>query len=145
MGLRLSEAEAKKLGVQLDSNKSVKPKRVNGMSLRSAAGKAAGSPQDKLQLACKNKWGERCEIEYKCDIPGRKFRLDVAFPDAKLCVELDGWEWHGKHKSDFHRDRERQNLLTLNGWRILRFTAKQVNNNATFYEVLEQIQTALSL
>lgn len=67
--------------------------------------------------------------EFANAVPGRKYRLDIAVPGARLAVEVDGWEWHGKHKGDFTRDRERQNLLTLNGWRILRFTAGQIRKD----------------
>lgn len=67
--------------------------------------------------------------EYAGAVPGRRFKLDIAFPDQKCVLEIDGWEWHGKHKGDFQRDRERQNLLTIHGWRILRFTAKDVRGN----------------
>lgn len=69
------------------------------------------------------------ELEYKDAVPGRRFRLDIAFPDARLCCEVDGWEWHGKHKNDFQKDRERQNLLVLNGWRVLRFTALDIRRD----------------
>lgn len=72
---------------------------------------------------------EGAEREFESAVPGRKYRLDIAIPDAKLAIEVDGWEWHGKHKGDFTRDRERQNLLTLHGWRILRFTAGQIRRD----------------
>lgn len=64
--------------------------------------------------------------EFAEAVPGRRFRIDIAFPDIKLAIEVDGWQWHGKHKNDFKKDRERQNLLTLHGWRILRFTAGDI-------------------
>lgn len=67
--------------------------------------------------------------EFENAVPGRKYRLDIAIPSAQLAIEVDGWEWHGKHKGDFQRDRERQNLLTLNGWRILRFTAGKIRRD----------------
>lgn len=69
------------------------------------------------------------EREFENAVPGRKYRLDIAVPAARLAVEVDGWEWHGKHKGDFTRDRERQNLLTIHGWRILRFTAGQIRKD----------------
>jgi hypothetical protein len=28
---------------------------------------------------------------------GRQYRLDMALPDHFLGIELDGWEFHGKH------------------------------------------------
>lgn len=64
--------------------------------------------------------------EYGGAVPGRKFRLDCAIPAIRLGIELDGWEWHGRHLNDFKRDRERDRLLTLEGWRLLRFTASEV-------------------
>jgi len=67
--------------------------------------------------------------EFKDAVPGRKYRIDIALPDIKLAIEVDGWEWHGKHKGDFTRDRARQNLLTENGWHILRFTAGQIRKD----------------
>ena len=44
-------------------------------------------------------------------------------------------------KDKFQRDRERQNLLTLHGWRILRFTAKDVKSRLT--ESLDMIRQCL--
>jgi very-short-patch-repair endonuclease len=69
------------------------------------------------------------EREFTNAVPGRRFRIDIALPASRLAIEVDGWEWHGKHKGDFTRDRERQNLLTLHGWRILRFTAGQIRKD----------------
>lgn len=87
------------------------------------------TPHDMLWDAVEARWQGLARREHPNAVPGRKFRLDIAFPDIKLAIELDGWEWHGKHKGDFTRDRERQNLLCLNGWRILRFTAGMVRKD----------------
>jgi very-short-patch-repair endonuclease len=47
--------------------------------------------------------------------------VDVAFPDWKLAIEVDGWAYH--HDVDrFRRDRQRQNSLVSLGWTVLRFT-----------------------
>ena len=89
---------------------------------------AGPTPHDMLWNAVSASLGG-VEREFENAVPGRRFRLDIAVPEARLAVEVDGWEWHGKHKGDFTRDRERQNLLTLNGWRILRFTAGQIRKN----------------
>lgn len=78
--------------------------------------------------------------EYPDVVPGRKFRIDIALPEIRLAIEVDGWEWHGKHKGDFERDRERQNLLTIHGWRILRFTAGNIRKDIT--SVLDAIAQA---
>lgn len=83
------------------------------------------TPHDLLWAAVICTYPE-AEREFKDAIPGRRFRLDIALPAERLAIEVDGWEWHGKHKGDFQRDRSRQNLLTTHNWRILRFTAGEI-------------------
>jgi very-short-patch-repair endonuclease len=53
------------------------------------------------------------------------FRLDFAYPDVLLAIEVDGYDPHGTRKA-FDADRERQNRLVLLGWTVLRFTWPQV-------------------
>jgi very-short-patch-repair endonuclease len=84
-------------------------------------------PQARLWEVVSNKWPGQVEQELGGTIPGRRYRIDVAFPAHKLAIEVDGWQHHGKYKGDFQRDRERQNLLTLQGLRILRFTAGNIH------------------
>lgn len=45
----------------------------------------------------------------------------VAFPLARVAVELDGWAWHSDAVR-FGKDRVRQNVLVADGWRVLRYT-----------------------
>ena len=47
--------------------------------------------------------------------------LDIAFPEALLAIEIDGWAWHSD-PDRFQRDRQRQNALVAAGWTVLRFT-----------------------
>lgn len=127
----------------------IKPEDVPRSALKKSSirnGKTAGqraaeadAPATRLWMALKHFPGVAQEFEGA--IPGRRFKLDVAFPEHKLCIEVDGWEWHGKHKGDFQRDRERQNLLTLHGWRILRFTASDLRNQLS--SCVAMVQQAL--
>lgn len=48
-------------------------------------------------------------------------RVDAAFPDRKLAIEVDGFEHHSSPDA-FQRDRTRQNRLVALGWTVLRFT-----------------------
>lgn len=48
-------------------------------------------------------------------------RVDFAFPDQKIAIELDGAAYHNDMES-FQKDRVRQNSLVLMGWTVLRFT-----------------------
>jgi very-short-patch-repair endonuclease len=60
--------------------------------------------------------------QYRVQIQGRVFRLDLAYPDRLLGIELDGWEFHHT-RSAFDDDRVRDNLLRLAGWTIHHFTS----------------------
>ena len=49
------------------------------------------------------------------------YRLDFAYPELKVAIEVDGWEVHGTPKA-LRADLERQNALVAMGWTVLRFT-----------------------
>lgn len=49
------------------------------------------------------------------------YRLDLAYPEWLLGIELDGRRTHDTPEAVF-TDRRRQNYLTAHGWTILRFT-----------------------
>ena len=61
----------------------------------------------------------------------RMWRLDFAWPDKKLALEIEGGIWiqgahtRGKH---FLSDCEKYNTATLLGWRVLRCAREHVNN-----------------
>lgn len=57
---------------------------------------------------------------------GRKY-IDFAYPDAKLAIEVDGWEVHGT-RAAFENDRARQNEIEVIGYHVLRFTWTQVTS-----------------
>lgn len=48
---------------------------------------------------------------------------------------------HGKHLEDFRRDRVRQNLLVISGWRVLRFAAGDIRKDLA--SCLDSIQALL--
>jgi very-short-patch-repair endonuclease len=52
---------------------------------------------------------------------GRRWVIDVAFPNARLAIEVDGYAYHSDQLR-FQHDRTRQNALIRAGWRVLRFT-----------------------
>lgn len=53
------------------------------------------------------------------------FRADFAWPDQRLVVEVDGYEFHSS-KERFRRDRRIGNELLLGRWRLLRFTWEDI-------------------
>ena len=52
-------------------------------------------------------------------------RIDAAYPELKLAIEVDGYEHHSSPEA-FQRDRTRQNHLVALGWTVLRFTRHDV-------------------
>jgi very-short-patch-repair endonuclease len=85
--------------------------------------------------------GERCEWEYAQAIPGRKFRIDIAFPDHRVAVELDGWQYHGKHQKDFQSSVDRHNLLVVHRWVVLHFTAGDIHRRPDY--VIDMIRSLI--
>jgi very-short-patch-repair endonuclease len=63
-------------------------------------------------------WVAQCPVR----VGGRTRYLDVAFPELKIAIEIDGREYHGDSSDRFDDDRSRQNDLIAAGWRVLRFT-----------------------
>lgn len=53
---------------------------------------------------------------------GHRYRVDLAYPDLGIAIELDGWGAHGS-RGAFDHDRARGNDLELAGWTLLRFTS----------------------
>lgn len=53
------------------------------------------------------------------------FEVDFHWPSARLVVETDGHDHHGTRPA-FERDRRRDASLTVAGWRVVRFTWRQV-------------------
>jgi hypothetical protein len=54
-----------------------------------------------------------------------EYRLDFAYPELKLAVEVDGYVWHFSPEHTC-RDNNRRNKLTLQGWQILVYTWREV-------------------
>lgn len=71
-------------------------------------------------------------------IPGRKFRADIYFAQAKVAVEVEGGVWtNGRHTrgSGFLRDAEKYNLYVQNGIRLLRYTPQQITKRETWEQI----------
>jgi very-short-patch-repair endonuclease len=58
--------------------------------------------------------GETVEQQYRVG----RYRLDFAFPDVKMGLEVDGW--HHRSPEGAARDAERDSWLRSQGWLILR-------------------------
>jgi very-short-patch-repair endonuclease len=58
-----------------------------------------------------------------------RYRLDFAIPHRRMGIEIDGLQYHSSQESII-KDRRRQRELEQQGWRIVRFAAKEVFDNA---------------
>jgi very-short-patch-repair endonuclease len=75
------------------------------------------------------------EIEYHVDF----YSIDIAFPDKKLGIEVDGDYWHGnpcvfnvfnKHQIERKKhDIKKQKYLENRGWKIIRFWENDFNKD----------------
>ena len=80
--------------------------------------------------------------EYRA-IPGRRFRFDLAWPEKKLLVEVQGQIWKkGGHSSGvgIMRDHEKNNLAVINGYRVLYVNGNTIRSG----EAVTEIETALN-
>ena len=55
-------------------------------------------------------------------------RLDFAYPEQRVAIEADGFRYHADRRS-FDDDRARANAVLALGWRVLRVTAKHLEDD----------------
>jgi very-short-patch-repair endonuclease len=68
--------------------------------------------------------------------------VDFHWPHHGLVVEFDGWGTHGTRQS-FESDRERDQNLVAAGYRVIRFTWRQLENDP--FAVIARIAAALAI
>ena len=56
--------------------------------------------------------------------------VDFLWPEQRLVIELDGWQFHG-HRLAFERDRMRDAELKLLGYTVVRFTWRRLRDEPT--------------
>jgi very-short-patch-repair endonuclease len=83
------------------------------------------------------------EQEYRFHVE-RRYRLDLAFPAAKVGIEIEGALFSaGAHSRPLGilRDMAKHNLLIFLGWRVLRYTPTQVRSG----EAIEGLKQLLNI
>lgn len=61
--------------------------------------------------------------QHEIRVGGMRFLVDLAYPDRRIAIEYDGWDFHST-RTAFDADRSRANLIVADGWTLLRFTSK---------------------
>ena len=77
--------------------------------------------------------------------PVRRWRFDLAWPDDKLAVEVDGATWaQGRHTrgKGYEGDCEKTNAAVVMGWRVLRFTRQQVESGYAVETIGKALETS---
>jgi len=66
--------------------------------------------------------------------------IDALWPDRKLMVEADGWQFH-RHRAAFERDRERDAAMQVEGFRVVRLTYRRLEREPA--KVAEELRNLL--
>ncbi|OYO10049.1 hypothetical protein CGZ98_13190 [Enemella evansiae] len=69
---------------------------------------------------------------FPVSVDGSLFYLDVAFPELKLAIEINGFERHGQRQV-FEDDHPRRNSVTLDGWLVLEFTWRMITEHPDLF------------
>lgn len=124
--LPMSISAKRQLEAEFQSRKVPKPTSQHAEQPTSTLANEAKALQSQLWLLI-NSDDELKRFTWQQDyvgaVPHRKFELDMCIPEYAIGCELDGWSFHGKHKRDFLRDREKDYLLSIQGWQVYRLEA----------------------
>lgn len=78
-----------------------------------------------------NDWELSISFEFQFD-PDRRWRFDMAFPEHKIAIEIEGGTWvSGRHSrgTGMEKDMEKYAVATSRGWSIMRFSTSMLVNN----------------
>lgn len=87
----------------------------------------------------------RLEFEYRFH-PVRRWRFDACFPELKIAIEQEGAVWvQGRHTrgSGFVKDMEKYNAAAELGYRLFRYTPKEVRAGKMLERVEQVIKAEL--
>ena len=62
-------------------------------------------------------------MQHPVEIDGKRYRIDLCYPELRIAIEFDSWQFHSGRRS-FDEDRARANQLVLLGFVVLHFTSK---------------------
>jgi very-short-patch-repair endonuclease len=68
----------------------------------------------------------------------RRWRFDMAYPDMRLAIEVEGATWSGgRHTrgAGYEKDVEKYNTAALDGWTVLRFTGNMIKNGMAIQHI----------
>jgi very-short-patch-repair endonuclease len=75
--------------------------------------------------------------------PTRKWRIDFAFPETKIAIEIEGGVYQrGRHNRPigYIKDLEKYNALQIDGWKLLRYLPHKINFEEICFVYKERIK-----
>ncbi|HMG43406.1 MAG TPA: type IV toxin-antitoxin system AbiEi family antitoxin domain-containing protein [Acidimicrobiales bacterium] len=78
-------------------------------------------------------------LQHEVCVDGRDYRFDLAYPEQRVGIELDG-TIHLR-RDVWEKDHERQNALVLAGWTVLRFTWRDYQERRL--DLVREVRAAL--
>lgn len=97
-------------------------------------------PEQWLIGILKNEFNQIENIDYKTEKPFYRYFLDFAWPEKRLCIEIDG-ELH-RYEKQQENDNKKDELLKQDGWKELRLKWAYIIKNKQ--ESIELIKTFLN-
>jgi hypothetical protein len=86
--------------------------------------------EDRLLQLCRGADLPPPEVNVWINLAGTEMQVDFLWRRQRVIVEVDGFATH-RTRQAFQRDRRRDQLLTLAGWRVIRFTWDEVTKEPT--------------
>jgi Protein of unknown function (DUF559) len=138
----LGSSELEQLLILADSRRLIDPHRLGAIAvgergrghraLREALGLGTPhvrSPIEALYVRiCSELDVDAPLVNATIEVLGRRFEVDFHWPRLRLIVEVDGYAFHGG-RSRANSDRDREQLLSMAGWLVHRFTRDQIVGN----------------
>lgn len=82
------------------------------------------------------------ERQYEIRLDDRVARVDFAYPEVKLAIEVDGYRFHGNRKS-FDADRKRDARLAAAGWFVIRVSDRTLDDHSFIAAVRRRLGGSL--
>ena len=73
----------------------------------------------------------------------RAWRMDFAWPEIKLAIEVNGAGFGHQSISGQRRDMEKTNAAIEHGWRVLAYPAQSVTTHKRRVRIVEQIRRVI--
>lgn len=77
-----------------------------------------------------------CDKNFIKELPFFKYKLDFSWKHRKICIEIDGEHHNGGYQLE--SDREKDKLLRLHGWKVLRIKSDDLHNKEKIVDLVNE-------